>query len=173
MKIAKWRLALASTTVLVLAVAGIGIASAAPPVGVDPVGPAAFELPLLEPDEDASTGDALRLRRLLGPRMVHAEIVIDRGDKGLVTVQLDRGTIKAIGAQSLTIDQAGNRTQTVATSDTTRVRKNRQRATLADLRVGDVVIVTSMVDKGKAEARLIVVPAPRPAAAAASTAPAP
>ena len=174
MRITTRRLGFAGAAVLVLAVAGIGVAAAAPPVGADPAEPAALERPAIEAGDDLTTADAPgQLRRLLNRRMVHAEIVLDRGAEGLVTVQLDRGTIKAIGARSLTIAQAGDRTETVATGDTTRVRKDRQRATLADLRVGDQVLVVSRVETGKAEASLVVVPVPRLARPAASAAPAP
>ncbi len=170
MKIATRPLALAGAAVLVLVVAGVGLAAAAQPAGSNPAGPAGLELPANDAAGDlAADGAAGQLRRLFNRRIVHAEILLDRGQAGLVTVQLDRGTIKAIGARSLTIEQAGNRTETVATSDTTRVRKNRQRATLADLRVGDRVLVVSRLEAGRAQARLVLVPVPRPA----SPAPAP
>ena len=168
------RLALATAAVLVLTAAGIGVAAAAaPPAATDPLEPAALEMPLPASDQDAGAIDAPRLRKLLGARMVHAEVIVDRGDKGLVTIQADRGTIKAIGAQSLTIAQAGNRTETVATTELTRVRKDRQKATLADLEVGDRVLVLSQLKGGKAEAYLVVVPAARPALPAAAATPAP
>jgi hypothetical protein len=176
MKIPTGRLALAAAAMLALAVAGIGAASAAAPAGApDPVQRAVADLPVLPADDNAAALDAPRLRQLLGRRMVHAEIVVDRGEQGLVTVQADRGTVKAIGAGSLTIAEAGSRTETVATTEKTRVRKDRQKATLADLRVGDPVLVLSQLDGGKAQASLVVVPpakaarpakAPRPASPA-------
>ena len=174
MKIPTGRLAVATAAILVLAAAGIGVVAAAvPPAAQDPVESAALELPLPVSDQEASALDAPRLRRLLGARMVHAEFIVDRRDKGLITIQADRGTIKAIGAQSLTIAQAGSRTETVTTTGTTRVRKDRQKATLADLQVGDRVLVFSRLESGKAEAYLVVVPAARPVEPAAAATPAP
>jgi len=174
MKLPTWRLALAAVAVVVLASAAIGaVAAAAPQAGPDPADATTLELPVAEPDALAGGAAALRLRQLLGRRMVHAEVVIDRGDEGLVTVQADRGTIQAIGAGSLTIAQAGNRTATVATTEKTRVRKARAKATLADLAVGDQVLVLSRLDSGKAVAYLVVVPVVKTVRPAAAATPAP
>lgn len=174
MQIPTGRLALAAAAVLVLATVGMGaVAAVAPPAAPDPVDETTLELPVLEPDGAAGAADVPRLRQLLGRRMVHAEVVIDRGEKGLVTVQADRGTIQAIGAGSLTIAQAGSRTETVATGEATRVRKDRQKAALADLAVGDQVLVLSRLEGGKAVAYLVVVPAAKLARPAAAATPAP
>lgn len=109
-------------------------------------------------------GNLARLRR----HLVHGTVtVLDRDDK-LVTLQLDHGTISAIGASSITIAEAGGSSVTVATNADTRVRKDRKPGSLAALAVGDEVVVKSVVDGGSATARRIVVPAPVPGSAGQS-----
>jgi len=211
MKIARWRIALTGSAVLVLAVAGIGLASAAhpapstarpagaaAPASTDVAGAAALDTAAAldiaaaldvagAPDAAPGTLDAAdleallapelaagqagqvaaRLRPRLGPRVVHAEWIVDRGDAGLVTRQLDRGTVATTAGSSLAVAEAGGRSVTIATTDATRVRRNRAKAALTDLKVGDTVVVLSTVAGGKATANVIVVPAPGPAASVA------
>lgn len=182
MKIARWRIVLAGGAALLLAVAGIGLANAAAPsTPASPTGlPAIADAPAVLDGADADAllagepaagqaGGLAALRTRLGPRVVHAEWIVDRGDAGLVARQLDRGTIASIAGRSLTIAEAGGRSVTVAATDATRVRRNRQRATLADLRVGDAVVVLSTVVDGAATATVVVVPAPRAAATPSAT----
>lgn len=199
MKIARWRIALTGAAVLVLAVAGIGLVSAALPgppsarpdgaaAPASTTAAAAAEAPnaasgtldaadleaLLAPELAAGQANRIgaRLRPRLGVRVVHAEWIVDRGDAGLVTRQLDRGTIASTAGSSLTIAEAGGRSVTVTTTDATRVRRAKAKAALEDLQVGDTVVVLSTVAHGTTTANVIAVPAPRPAASAApSTAP--
>lgn len=99
------------------------------------------------------------LRRLAAwRRLVHATIVVDLPEKGLTTVQLDRGTVSAVSADSLSIAEAGDTSVTVALGEETRVRKNGEKATVADLKVGDIVFVMSLVEGSASEAYLVVVP---------------
>jgi hypothetical protein len=101
---------------------------------------------------------ALRLRgRGL---VVHGTITIDSPKDGLITVQLDGGTIAAVDGDSVTIAEKGGGSVTVAIDKDTRVRRDRKRATAADLKVGDTVRVVSRVaDGGAATARVIAVTA--------------
>ncbi|HEY7130800.1 MAG TPA: hypothetical protein VH440_01050 [Candidatus Limnocylindrales bacterium] len=100
------------------------------------------------------------LRRLAAARkLVHATVVVNLPKLGgLTTVQLDHGTISAIGATSLSVAETGGTTATVSLGDETRVRKNAAKAAVADLKSGDEVFVMSKVTGGKAEAYLVVVP---------------
>jgi len=159
MKIPAWRLALTGGALVILAGAGIGLASAA---GGD-VSPAA-EAPASAPDgareraagarvDAAGPRDVLRLLR----HVVHGELTVETRD-GLVTIQLDRGTIKAIGASSLTISEAGGSTVVVKTDDETRVWIGRERGTLDDLNIGDEVYVQSRVESNALAKRILVRP---------------
>ena len=134
------------------------------------------ELALLAPELERDAGadpGALRQRliRAGGRNLVHAVITVDR--KGaLVTFQVDRGTVAAVGAGSLSIAQAGGLSQTVATTDATRVRKDRRKAALADLAKGDAVVVLSKVENGKAAATFVLVPVEKPVTPANGSGPA-
>ncbi len=162
MRIPTWRLILTGGALVILAAAGIGLVSAA-----DPAAPATPASELAAPDRDAAAQPDRRDRvpeRLRDhPRflrnLVHAEITVDHPDAGLITIQLDRGTIKAIGASSLTISEAGGSTVVVKTDDETRVRIGRQRGSLDDLQVGDDVFVQSRVDGSVLAKRIVVIPA--------------
>ena len=99
------------------------------------------------------------LRRLrLGKHLVHATIVLDLPEKGLTTIQVDHGTISTVGATSLTIAEAGGTSATVTLGDETRVRRNGEKAKVADLKNGDEVFVLSKVESGGTVAYLVVVP---------------
>jgi hypothetical protein len=101
------------------------------------------------------------LRRLAaGERLVHATVLVDLPALGgLTTIQIDHGTIKAVGPTSLSVSETGGTTATVAVGDETRVRKHAAKATAGDLAVGDEVFVMSKVTGAGTEAYLVVVPA--------------
>jgi hypothetical protein len=100
-----------------------------------------------------------QLRRLAAwRRLVHATVVVDLKQGGLTTVQLDHGTISAVGATTVTIAETGGGSVTVALGDETRVRRNGAKAAVADLKSGDEVFVLSKVQTDGTEAYLVVVP---------------
>ncbi len=138
--------------------------------------PTDAELALLAPElgDQAVAAPGARLQRLArvgGKNLVHAEIVIDRNGT-LVTFQVDRGTVSTVGSGTLTIAEAGARSETVATADATRVRKDGKKAAVAALQKGDQVVVVSRVENGKATAAFILVPKPKDAAPSKGTNPA-
>jgi hypothetical protein len=109
------------------------------------------------PDGVGAFGAALRVpgRGLI----VHGTVTIDTRKEGLITVQVDGGTVSAVDADSVTIAEKGGGSVTVAIDTQTRVRRDRKRTTAADLKLGDTVRVVSRVGTGgKATAKLIVVP---------------
>lgn len=176
MTIPRWRLGLMVGALVVLGTIGGGLvqaASAPSAPAVATTGPAIAHAPG-EPGADAAPlGERRRALRdrlgdgglgRFGRNLVHGTITVLDKDGKLVTHQLDRGTIAEIGDGSITIAEAGGTSVTVATTADTRVRKDRKPAALADLAVGDEVMVHSIVEGGAATARGIVVPAPRPAA---------
>jgi len=105
---------------------------------------------------DAAPGILRRLR--IGRRLVHGTIVVDLPKAGLTTVQVDHGTISAVGATSLTISEAGSTSITVTLDDKTRVRRNGAKAAIADLKTGDQVFVMSKVQSGGTIASVVIVP---------------
>ena len=74
------------------------------------------------------------------------------------TIQVDHGTISAIGATSLTIAETGGGKPSVTLESATRVRRNGAKAAIADLKVGDEVFVLSKVESDGTVAYLVVVP---------------
>jgi hypothetical protein len=64
-----------------------------------------------------------------------------------------RGTVTQISAQGITIQTTAKATRTLALNDKTTFEKGGHKATLADLKVGDRVVVD--VPKKTSEARLV------------------
>lgn len=129
-------------------------------------GPPALASPGSTGQAAARLGEAIR-RFARWRQLVHAALTVDRPGAGIATFDLDHGTITAFAAGSMTIAEAGGSSVTLATDTATRVRRDRAKATLADLRTGDEVVVASKVDSGgTARAVLVVVP---PAASTSST----
>jgi len=96
-------------------------------------------------------------------QLVHATVTVNRPGAGIQTFNLDHGTITALTAGSLTVAEAGGSTVTLTTDTTTRVRKDGKKATLADLRSGNDVVVVSLVGgTGTSRAILVVVPPAAP-----------
>jgi hypothetical protein len=81
--------------------------------------------------------------------------VLDKDGK-LIQVQLDHGTIQAVGGGSITISEAGGTNITVTTDAATVVRTGRTKGSLGDLKVGDNVFVQSRVDGGTTLAKHIL-----------------
>jgi hypothetical protein len=171
----RWRLAIVAGALLLLMAVGTGLAQAAPTAasttGETPtaVTPAEFD-----PDQVSRLGERLRalrdrfgdgpLRRLR-QHLVHGTFTLKDRDGDLITIQLDHGTISAIGDGTITIAEAGDTSVTVATNADTKVRKDREPASVDALEIGDEVVVHSMVEGGSATAQFIVVPTPAAAAA--------
>lgn len=101
-------------------------------------------------------------------RLVHGTLTVLDRDGKLVTYQLDHGTVSAIGGASVTIAEAGGSSVTLATTSDTRIRRAARPATAVDLKIGDEVVVRSVVTAGSATAKLVIVLPPRPVPAAPS-----
>lgn len=190
MTIPPWRLALAAGALVVLGAIGGGLvqaaatstalsADAAPPVATADDAAALLDSLAMTTDPASSSGaipaQLLALRDRFGGRLpglrqhlVHGTLTVLDGDGKLVTLQLDHGTVSAVGSGSITIAEAGGTSVSVATTAGTRVRKEKKPAMLADLKVGDEVVVRSTVDGGSATAKWVVVPPAGPAPAAPS-----
>ena len=77
-----------------------------------------------------------------------------------------RGTVTQISAQGITVETTAKATRTLTINDKTTFAKSRRKATLADLKVGDLVVID--VPKNTNEALEVQFGAPKKAAAAAS-----
>jgi hypothetical protein len=157
MRIPAWRLALTGGAITILALAGVGLVLAGSPAAIDT---ASAERPGRGPvgDDLGRFGRPALGHRLAaaGRHLVHAEITVLDRDGNLVTHQLDRGTVRSIGGASLTIEEAGGTVVAVATDEATVVRLGRALGELADLEVGDDVIVHSRIEDGAPVARHVV-----------------
>jgi hypothetical protein len=145
------RVALVGAALLTLVVIGAGAAVAAPAPAPAAAGAAA-----------TAPNSALGPFDRIGRAVVHGTVVVQKKDGTLVTMQLDRGTIAAIGGGTITISEAGGRTETVTTNADTRVRKDGAKSDLSRLAVGDKVSVVSEVQGSTPVAKTILVPRPRP-----------
>ena len=155
----RMRVALVGGALVVLSAVGVGLvqASTAQPAVPKPVNTTAAAPAAANPGDGLAAPLRLRGRGII----VHGTLTIDSPKDGIVTVQVDGGTISAVDADSVTIAEKGGASVTVAIDDATRVRRERKRATPADLKVGDTVRVVSRVaDAGGATAKAIVVTPP-------------
>ncbi len=168
MRIPTWRLALTGGAIVVLLTLGIGFvaASGAAPTALNQPVVAASTAPDASAKPDGA--DHPRLKAWLGSRLgklaaarhlVHVTATFTDKDGNLVTVQVDHGTIQAIGSGSLAIAEAGGSTVTVSTDDTTDVYLGREEGKLSDLKVGDTVFVQSRIDGSTLAKRILRVPA--------------
>jgi hypothetical protein len=193
MTIPRWRLALVAGALVVLGAVGgglIGAAATQPAAAADADADAmaatasgdALLLDSLAPINDSTSSGvavpaqlpALRDRlagrvAMVRGRLVHGTLTVLDRDGKLVTYQLDHGTVSAVGGASITIAEAGGSSVTVATTSATRVRKDAKPSTLADLKIGDEVVVRSTVTGGSATANLVVVPPASPAVTSSSS----
>ncbi len=160
-EIPQWRLVLAGGALVLLAAIGLGAVNA----GASPNaagGGASADAPAVLASNPAgavanANAPALRPRRL-GRALVHGVVTLDLPRKGLVTMQLDHGTVSAIDGANLKISESGDSSVTIATDGKTRVRKHGGQAKLVDLKVGDEVFVVSEIEGGQSIAYRIVVP---------------
>ena len=160
MQIPAWRVALTGGALAVLVAAAVGVAAAGTTAPDSSFEATADGLASIAVGGGEAVAPALE-RRLArhGRELVHGTVTIDDVDQGLITFQLDGGTIAAVDADSISVKEADGNTVTVAIDDRTWVRIDRHRAAAADLKAGREVYICSRIgESGAASARLIVVP---------------
>jgi hypothetical protein len=86
-----------------------------------------------------------------GCSLAHADGVVVRDGRPRA-VRFDHGTLTSVGSNSVTITEADGSSVTVPVDTATRIRKDRQRATLSDLESGDVVFAVRI---GRGAAKLV------------------
>jgi hypothetical protein len=179
MRIPAWRVALTGGAIVVLTIAGLGFAAAsgapsakAPAAAagtttsdtgaVDADSDLAVELASdVQSNDKLGVADGAKLRRLLrlGRHLVHADVTVTDKDGNLVHLQLDHGTVQSIGNGTLVISEKGGGTETVSTSDATKVHVGRELGDLSKVTVGAEIFVQSRIDGGTTLAkRIIVIP---------------
>jgi hypothetical protein len=162
MRIPTWRLALTGSAIVILLAIGIGLvaASTASPAAQDSAALAAGS-----PAPGASGHpDRPGIKRFLGRegrlgvgrRVVHVVGTFLDKDGNLVTIQVDHGTVKSIGAGSLTVAEAGGSSVTVSTDGSTIVWVGKTKGALSDLKVGDTIFVQSRLDGGTTLAKRVL-----------------
>lgn len=81
----------------------------------------------------------------LGRRVVHADLVLARRDGTFATATLDRGTVKSVTGNDVTIGEGARRATwrsvTITVPAGARVRDNGAAATLANVRPGQRIVV--------------------------------
>jgi len=181
MRIPTWRYLLTGGAIAILAIGGIGLvagAAAPAPPAADVAAAGATSRPDTsgrpdrpKPEREVARERLERLERAGGwsPRrwlrlarhLVHAEVTVTGFEGELIVLALDHGTVDAVGAGSLTIDEAGGKSETVSLDDATIVYVGREDGSLDDLTVGDEVFVQSRVDGDTTLAkRILILPAP-------------
>lgn len=112
---------------------------------------------------DPAAGGPVRARQRLHlagtlRRVEHGEVVVATKN-GARTVDVQRGTVTAAGATSLTVRSRDGFSQTWRITATTRIRKDRHRVGATVLKVGDRVGVAGPRTGGPLSASLVVVTA--------------
>ncbi|HEV2005452.1 MAG TPA: DUF5666 domain-containing protein, partial [Candidatus Limnocylindrales bacterium] len=125
--------------------------------------PTASDEPKASGAPDGKGGKGLRallkgrgLKLGLGGRIVHVTATVQDKDGKLIQLQVDHGTVQAIGGGSITVAEAGGTNVTVSTDASTLVRTGRTAGSLSDLKVGDQVFVQSRIDGGATLAKHIL-----------------
>jgi len=116
------------------------------------------------PDRKGDRRDGIRrhnrLRFAFGRNLLHGEAVVQTTE-GVKTVVVQRGTITAIDAGSITVKSADGFTLTWNFGDPIRVIEHRASVQPSELAVGSTVGVAGAKNGDQAVARLIVVPGRR------------
>jgi hypothetical protein len=155
MRIPTWRLVVTGVAIVVLLALGIGFVAASSNTAshAGTVAAAASTNPQATNEPEGGVPKGLRglckgrgLRLGLGGRIVHVTATVQDKDGKLIQLQLDHGTVQAIGGGSITVAEAGGTNVTVTTDASTIVRTGRTKGSLGDLKVGDNVFVQSRVD---------------------------
>jgi len=124
-----------------------------------------FSQPDLAPDADPSPSASAkphrdkrpRLRRELAQHVEHGEVVVQTKD-GDKTVDVQRGTITAITASSITVKSADGFSQTWAFGTKLRVVAHQKKAQVSDVKNGIQIGVAGVKNGSTVTANLIVIP---------------
>ena len=126
---------LASLLVGALAVGGIAY------VGARELTAQPAEVVLAQENEETPEGERARPRRGMRPHLrgaIRGELVVPGSEDGTFrTVRIDRGVLDRVDGSTVVINEDDGTTVEIPTSDTTRISRDRDQATLADFEEGD------------------------------------
>ena len=93
----------------------------------------------------------------LGPDgpVLHGDLVVKNKDGKVVTIRVQSGKVTAAGSGSITVASSDGYTSTWILNADTRIRRDMQDATAANLVVGDTVAVRGEVVSGNATAKVV------------------
>lgn len=143
MNIATKIIAAGVSTIALACGIGAGIAYADPPTPTPTA--AATPTPTAEP-RDPDRWEQRRMRRLapLLRRALHGEVTLAGEEHRVVVFQ--RGPVEKVSDTSVTVRSSDGYTATYVVSNDTAVRRNGAKATIADLKPGDRVVVVANKD---------------------------
>jgi hypothetical protein len=149
-----WLVAAGAAVGMVLASIGI---SAAQTSGSDTGEVTAAEQPAPDGDEARGPGPGMRRHRGpggpgggLGKGAIHGEFTVKNGDDGYRTLATQRGEVAAVSSSSITVKSEDGFSRSYTVNDDTLV--NAGNDGIDDVKVGDTVHVTAVVEDGKARA---------------------
>ena len=142
------------STVAVIGIGSVGVAMAADNGSASPSTSASASASA-NPG-GATGGPAAKKLHGLRSRALHGEFVAQTKD-GLKTVVLQKGSVTALSATSVTVKSTDGYTVTWTINDQTRVRKDKAAAAATDLKSGLVVRVVGPKDGSATTARVIVI----------------
>jgi hypothetical protein len=143
MNIATKIIAAGVSTIALACGIGAGIAYADPPTPTPTA--AATPTPTAEP-RDPDRWEQRRMRRLapLLRRALHGEVTLAGEEHRVVVFQ--RGPVEKVSDTSVTVRSSDGYTATYVVSNDTTVRRNGAKATIAELKPGDRVVVVANKD---------------------------
>ena len=144
MKTAAKTIVVGVSTIALACGIGAGIAYADPPNPTPTPTAAASPTPTAQPPEDRHQREQFRKRRPPLARALHGEVTL-AGEK-LRVVVFQRGQVEKVSDTSLTVESVDDHTATYVVSEQTRVRKDGDKAAIADLKTGDRVFVVADKD---------------------------
>jgi hypothetical protein len=121
--------------------------------------PAADPTPSGSPDAKGHKARRPLLRRELAQHVEHGEVVVQTKD-GDKTVNVQRGTVTAITATSVTVKSADGFTQTWAFGSPLKVIEHRNTVQPSDVKTGIQIGVAGVKNGSTVTANLIVIPDP-------------
>lgn len=129
----KTKVLISGVAALAVAGVGIGVAEAATTTSATPTSTKASAAP---------STSANSARRPLLSRVEHGEVTLN--GKQHRTVDLQRGTVQAVNATSVTVRSADGFTSSYTINGNTKVRKNKQPSSIDQLAVNDRVTVRAV-----------------------------
>jgi hypothetical protein len=144
------------------AVLGLGAAAGAANVAfADPTpSPSTTASPEAKPDKGERGDRPGRIGKRFGHGLrghgIHGEFVVKDRDGNFVTLLTQRGEVTAVDGDSITLKSEDGYTKTYTVNDDTRIRRDRDKAEIGDIKVGDQAAVTAEKSGDGGTARAVI-----------------